>query len=218
MKLHTSLSLKRIDNVLVSGLDTQTCCPLPKGQGIGCCPYRVNIGYINLLTLALQAYIYSIFTFYGLICDNNFIQSWLQGDCEQYKSRVREVELTHREEVSNSCLFSNEKKYCDIKYSYKYSNSAQICQNLNLDPLKTIPGPKQRNYLFQEAVCCKDKLHCCPHGKGSNQSIFNIFAKFDYFAHAFYIQMIYIFLSPSDLPVRSKLFSSADMCGLHPPP
>jgi len=144
--------------------DSQTCCLLPEGEGVGCCPFPHATCCKDRTHCCPN----------GLTCD---VQA---GRCvgDEYHLLLAHIAPSkHQREESNQItsnfiprtknqpkspyqrpgLFSGfkVKKFCPDKHFT--CDDTQTCCELQEGGYGCCP-------LGPDAVCCKDRVHCCPEG------------------------------------------------------
>jgi len=141
------------DDPSYSCSDSQTCCPLPRGQGYGCCPYREAVCCSDKQHCCPH----------GLQCDTKAGRC-LGADYALLLERLlvkpeqKQVEVKERRPSAPLpwTAILGDRKTCPDK-SYSCEKTQTCCQlqkgwGWGCCPL----GPK--------AVCCPDHAHCCPEG------------------------------------------------------
>jgi len=140
--------------------DTQTCCLLPAGEGVGCCPYQDATCCKDRthccphgMTCDIQAG-RCVGSFYQLL-----MSKVIAPKTVAQKSKTIESNLIPklRNFPSTSSLFTkyNEKKLCPDK-DFSCDETQTCCELLD--------GGYGCCPLGPDAICCEDREHCCPHG------------------------------------------------------
>merc|ERR1712168_1451806 len=128
--------------------DGQTCCPLPPGQGIGCCPYPEATCCKDKMHCCPS----------GMACDVKSARCEASGYQLLFsKLRPRSSNQDWSSNQDSSRLNRTqivEKKFCP-DHSFTCSEDQTCCL------LKT--GDWGCCPLGADAVCCSDQEHCCPH-------------------------------------------------------
>jgi len=128
--------------------DDQTCCLLPKGEGVGCCPYK-DATCCKDRTHCCP---------HGLTCDIK------AGRCLGASYSLLLARMLPGGQINQNQIFSAKatlgaqtklRKSCsDPQYS---CDDSQTCCPLDEGGFGCCP-------LGGDAVCCPDKENCCPHG------------------------------------------------------